>query len=78
MLFSNHTGLVAIENVNTIDERSLKIDRNSVFDCHLSPDWRQMANKNAVSSDFDPRSSSVKSGFDCRLPGVSNVLSSSV
>ena len=23
----------------------IKIARNSVFDCHLSPDWRQMAIK---------------------------------
>ena len=29
-----------------------------------------MAIKNTVSSDFDPRSSIVKSVFDCRLPGV--------
>ena len=26
--------------------------RNRVFDCHLSSDWRQMAIKNTVSSDF--------------------------
>ena len=35
-----HTGLAAIENVKTIDERRLKIVRNIVFDCHLSPDWQ--------------------------------------
>ena len=29
-----------------------------------------MANENTGSSDFDPRSSIVKSVFDCRLPGV--------
>ena len=29
-----------------------KIVRNSVFDCHLSPGWRQMAIENTVSSDF--------------------------
>ena len=28
---------MAIENVNTIDERRSKIVRNRVFDCHLSP-----------------------------------------
>ena len=61
---------MAIENVNTIDERISKIVRNRVFDCQLSPDWRQMATENTVSSDFDPRSSIVKSVFDCRLSGV--------
>ena len=29
-----------------------------------------MAIENTVSSDFDPRSSIVKSVIDCRLPGV--------
>ena len=29
-----------------------------------------MAIENTVSNDFDPRSSIVKSVFDCRLPGV--------
>ena len=36
-----------------IDECGSKIDRNSVFDCHLSPVERQMAMKNPVSNDFD-------------------------
>ena len=36
----------------TIDRRGSKIARNSVFDCHLSPIWRQMAIKNYVSNDF--------------------------
>ena len=36
----------------TIHERGSKIARNSVFDCHLSPDWRQMAIKNSVSNNF--------------------------
>ena len=36
----------------TIDECGLKIARNSVFDCHLSPFGRQMAFKNSVSNDF--------------------------
>ena len=35
-----------------IDKCRSKIVRNRVFDCHLSPDWRQMAIKNTVSSDF--------------------------
>ena len=39
------------------------------FDYHLSPKWRQMAIENI----FDPRSSSVKSVFDCRIPGVLTV-----
>ena len=29
-----------------------KIVRNRVFDCHLSPDWRQMAIQNTVSCDL--------------------------
>ena len=36
----------------TIDEPQSKIARNSVFDCHLSPNWRQMAIKNSVSNNF--------------------------
>ena len=36
----------------TIDERGSKIDRNSVYDCHLSPVGRQMAIENSVSNDF--------------------------
>ena len=46
--------------------------RNRLFDCHLSPNWRQMAIKNTDSSDFDPRSSIVKNVFDCGLSGESN------
>ena len=56
--------------INTIDERRSKLVRNRVVDCHLSPDWRQIAIENTVSSDFDPRSSIYKSVFDCRLPSV--------
>ena len=70
----NYTRQAAIENVNTIDAVRSKIVRNRVFDCHLSPDWRQMAIDNTVSSDFDPCSSIVKSVFDCRLSCVLNVL----
>ena len=70
---------MAIENANTIEERRSKIDRNSVFDCHLSPHWRQMAIKNTIFiSFFDPRSSIVDSIFDCRLPGVIFVHSKKV
>ena len=42
----------ATENVNTIDKRRSKIVRNRVFDCHLSPDWRQMAIEKNISNDF--------------------------
>ena len=69
-LLNTHTEEAAIENVNNIDDRRSKIVRNRVFDCHLSPDWRQMAIFNTVSSFFDPRSSIAKSDFDCRLSGV--------
>ena len=31
-----HTGEVAIEIVNTMDDRRSKMVRNRVFDCHLS------------------------------------------
>ena len=36
----------------SIEERRLKIVRNRVFDCHMSPHWRQMAIENTVSIDF--------------------------
>ena len=39
-----------------------KIVSNKVFGCYLSP--------NTVTSDFDPRSSVVKSVFYCHLSGV--------
>ena len=47
------------KTLSTIDERVSKIDSNSVFDCHLSPVWRQMAIENSVSNDFYLRSSIV-------------------
>ena len=57
-----------MENVNTIDERRSKIVRNRVFNCHLLPDWRQMAIQNTVSSDL------CSTFIDCsacfRLPPV--------
>ena len=51
---------------------STNVDKNRerVFDCHLSHDWRHMAIENTVYSDFYPRSSIVMSVFDCRLSGV--------
>ena len=52
-----------IENVNTIDERRSKIVKNRVFDCHLSPGWRQMAIENTTSSDFFIRVRRLLSAF---------------
>ena len=47
------------------------IVKNRVFDCHLSPNWRQMEIVNTVFfTIFHPRSSIVKSVFDCHLSGV--------
>ena len=37
--------------LSTIDKCGSKIDINSVFDCNLSPVWRQMAIKSSVSND---------------------------
>ena len=63
---------ITIENVNTINKHRSKIVRNRVFDCHLSPVWRQMAIENTVTSDFFfyLHSSIVKNLFDCRLSGA--------
>ena len=62
---------MAIDNVNTIDECRSKIVRNRVFDCLLSPDWRQIAIKKTLFlASFDPCSSIVMSVFDCHLPGM--------
>ena len=47
------------KTLSKIDECGSKIDRNSVFDCHLSPVGRQMAIENTVSMIFDLRSSKV-------------------
>ena len=41
-----------LKKVNAIDKGRSKIVKNRVFDCHLSPDWRQMATEHTVSSDF--------------------------
>ena len=48
----------------TIDERGLKIARNSVFDCHLSPV------ENSVSNDFCSTFVDSISVFDFHLSGV--------
>ena len=58
------------KTLSTIDERGSKIDRNSVFDSHLSPVWRQMAIENTVSIDFLSTFLDSIGVFDCRLPGV--------
>ena len=48
------------KTLSTIDERGSNIDRNIVFDCHLSPVRWQMAIGNSVSYQiFDQRSSIV-------------------
>ena len=62
------------KTLSTIDECGLKIDRNSVFDCHLLQVWRQMAIKNSVSNDFLSTFLDSIGTFDCCLPGVVNVL----
>ena len=54
----------------TIDERGSEIDRNSVFDCHLSPVGRQMTIENSVSDDFLSTFVDSIDVLDCRLPGV--------
>ena len=55
----------------TIDEHQSKIARNSVFDCHLLPDWRQMAKENTVLMLFDLLSSIVLTfqlpAFRCQI-----------
>ena len=70
------TGRRQLKTLLTIDERGSKIDRNSVFDCHLSPDWRQMAIENSVSNDFWSTFVASINVFDWRLPGVGIVGSS--
>ena len=59
-----------LKRLSTFDERGSKIDRNSVFNCHLSSVWRQMAIKNTVSIDFLSTFLDSIGVFDCRLPGV--------
>ena len=61
-----HTGLAAIENANTIDARRSNIDRNSFLLSFVA----RLAIENTVSCDFYPRSSIVKSVFDCHRSGV--------
>ena len=62
---------MAIENVNTIDEHKSKLVIKIVFDCHLSPDWRQMAIEHTVLAIFDPSTTIViKNVFVYRIAGV--------
>ena len=49
-----------------VDQKSLE----TVFDCHFSPTWRQMAIKTLFLAIFDLCLSIVKSVFDRRLPGM--------
>ena len=58
------------KTLSTIDERGSKTDKNSVFDCHLSLVWRQLAIKNSVSNDFCSTFLDIIVIFDCRLSGV--------
>ena len=46
-----HIRYAAIENVIPSTKESKKV-KDRVFDCHLSPDWRQMAIENTVFVDF--------------------------
>ena len=62
---------MAIENVNTIDERRSKIDKTGFF---LLSFVARLAIVNTVSCDFYPRSSIFKSVFNCRLPGMFNPI----
>ena len=54
----------------TIDECVSKINRNSVFYCHLSPIRRQMAIKNSVSNDISSTFVNSINILDCGLSGL--------
>ena len=68
--FFNTPGRQQSKKLSTIHERGSKIDRNSVFDCHLSPVWWQMAIKNTVPINFWSTFLNSIGIFDCHLPGV--------
>ena len=71
LMDSNWVHETTPDRPHSIDERGSKTVKNRVFDCHLSPNWRQKAIENTVFfTIFNPRSSIVKSVFDCRLSGV--------
>ena len=54
----------------TMDKRRSKIDRNSVFDCHLSPIGRQMTIKNSASNNFLSTFVDSIDVLECHLLGV--------
>ena len=54
----------------TIDERGSKINRNSVFDCHLSSVGRQMAMEISVSNYLGSTFIDSINVFDCCLSDV--------
>ena len=58
------------KRLSTMDEHISKNNRSSVFDCHLSPVWRQMEIKNSVYNDFRSTFLNSIGIFDCCLPGV--------
>ena len=60
--------------LSIIDERGSKIDRNSVFICHLLPVGPQMTIENSVSIDFWSMFLDSIGVFDCRLHGVVNAI----
>ena len=55
-------GLCRVEGGRNV-ERGSKINRNSVFDCHLSPHWRQMAAVNLFLLLFFYLRSSIELAF---------------
>ena len=58
------------KTLSTIDDRGSIFDRNSVFDCHLSPVGRQMAIVSTVSIDFLSTFLDSIGVIRCRLPCV--------
>ena len=62
-----------LKTLSTIDGRGSKIDRNSVFDCHLSP-LATNGNQNYCFYWFLSTFLGNIGVFDCRLPGVMILL----
>ena len=52
----------------------LNIVRNRVFDCHRRPTGDKWQSKTLFLAIFDPRSSIIKSVFDCSLSGVGMLI----
>ena len=63
--------LAVIKTLLTIDEHGSKIERNNVFDCHLSLILRQMTIENSVYYDFLSTFVGSINVYDCHLSGVS-------